>query len=77
LVDAASVNGYVRPGDQFSKSVTVNALLAEASAQRRHCAPARAAFGESLYVYALATNGYGRSSGLDSPSLRAFAITPA
>jgi hypothetical protein len=39
--------------------------------------PCTRAFGESLYVYALATNGYGRSSGSIRPSLRAFAITPA
>jgi hypothetical protein len=84
LVDAGAVNGYVRSGDQFSKSVAVTALLAEGLGPTE--APCtRAAFGESLYVYALATNGYGRLSGLDAPNaippgqigLRAFAITPA
>ncbi len=83
LVDAASVNGYLRAGDQFSKSVAVTALLAEGLALgETPCT--RAAFGESLYIYALATNGYGRLSSLDAPNaippgqigLRAFAITP-
>ena len=84
LVDAASLNGFGRSGDQFSKSVAVTTLLSEAvPVSETPCT--RAAFGESLYVYALATNGYGRLSGLDAPNgdpagqigLRAFAITPA
>jgi hypothetical protein len=84
LVDAISVDGYLRSGNLFSKSVAVAALLSEGLAPgETPCT--RAAFGESLYVYALATNGYGRLSGLDAPNaippgqigLRAFAITPA
>jgi hypothetical protein len=82
LVDAASVNGFTRSGDQFSKPVAVAALLGEGLPPgETPCI--RAAFAEALHVYALATNGYGRLSGLDAPrgagqiGLRAFAVTPA
>ena len=86
LVDDAVTlpSGFIRSGDQFSKAVTVTLLLNEAlPPAETPCT--RAAFGESLHVYALATDGYGRLSGLDAPSanpsgqigLRAFAITPA
>ncbi len=86
LVDAAAAeaNGFVRAGDQFSKTVTVFDLLNNALlAGEIPCT--RAAFGESLHVRALATNGYGTLTYLDAPNadpsgqigLRAFAITPA
>lgn len=83
LVDAASVNGFSRSGDTFSKGISVLGLLSEAlPTGETPCI--RAAFAESLHVYALATNGYGRLSGLDAPvpgnpaqvALRAFALTP-
>lgn len=83
LVDAAGANGYVRSGDQFSKPISVTTLLGEGlPIGETPCI--RAAFAESLRVYALATNGYGRLSGYDAPvtsdpaqvNLRAFAITP-
>ncbi|MFM9828988.1 MAG: hypothetical protein ACKVOB_09645 [Sphingomonas sp.] len=84
LVDDIAPNGYARLGDQFSKPLTITALLNEALPPGDMPCE-RAAFGESLHVYALATNGYTRLSGLDAPnavppgqiSLRAFAITPA
>lgn len=79
LVDDASAYGYIRAGDQFAKNVAVTDLLAGTAC-------IRAAFAEVLHVYALATNGYDRLSGLDGPrgghltppqyGLRAFAITP-
>lgn len=84
LVDAAVANGFTRSGDLFSKAVTVTTLLNE-QLPPGETPCSRAAFGESLHIYALATNGYGRLSGLDAPnagppagqiSLRAFAITP-
>ena len=86
LVDDVIANptGFLRSGDLFSKSVTVASLLNEAlPAGETPCT--RAAFGESLRVHALATNGYGRLSQFDAPNgdpigqigLRAFAITPA
>jgi len=83
LVDALSANGFGRSGDTFSKPITVANLLSEAlPLGETPCI--RAAFAEALHVSALATNGYGRLSGLDAPrgddplqlSLRAFAITP-
>ncbi|MEA3040116.1 MAG: hypothetical protein QOE79_2629 [Sphingomonadales bacterium] len=83
LVDAVSANGYSRTGDQFSKSLTVTLLLNEQlPVGETPCI--RAAFAESLRVYALATDGYQRLSGYDAPvtsdpaqvNLRAFAITP-
>ena len=85
LVDDTSANGFTRSGDQFSKSIAVTTLLNEGVIPpETPCI--RAAFGESLGVYALATNGYGRLSSYDAPNagpptgqigLRAFAITPA
>ncbi len=84
LVDDAGANGFNRSGDQFSKSIAVTTLLSEGVVPpETPCI--RAAFGESLRVEALATNGYGRLSHLDAPNavppgqsgLRAFAITPA
>lgn len=84
LVEAASVNGFNRAGGQFSRALPVTTLFTEAlPAGQSPCI--RAAFGEALHVYALATNGYGRLQQLDAPrtadpaqvALRAFALTPA
>ena len=83
LVDDTTANGFGRAGDLFSKAISVTTLLNEGVPPgEKPCT--RAAFGESLHVAALATNGYGRLSGLDAPillagqiALRAFAITPA
>lgn len=84
LVDDSMVNGFVRSGDQFSKSISITGLLNE-SLPLGDTPCVRAAFGESLRVHALATNGYSRLSAYDAPNpnpagqigLRAFAITPA
>ena len=83
LVDEAVVNGFNRAGDLFSKAIPVSTMFNEGlPAGETPCI--RAAFGEALHVYALATNGYGRLSGFDAPKtalgeipLRAFALTPA
>jgi hypothetical protein len=83
LVEAASVNGYTRVGDLFSKDLTINTLMTSGLlAGQTPCT--RAAFAEALYVYALATDGYQRLHVLDGPrgelgeiDLRAFAITHA
>jgi hypothetical protein len=84
LVDAMTANGFTRSGDQFSNAITVTTLLNEGVIPPdTPCI--RAAFGESLHVHALATNGYGQLTYLDAPNatppgqigLRAFAITPA
>jgi hypothetical protein len=80
LVEAASVNGFGRAGDLFSKAVPVSTLLNEGlDPGVTPCT--RAAFAEGLGVYALATDGYSRLSYLDAPNgsdvaLRGFAITP-
>lgn len=84
LVEAASVNGYNRTGDTFSKTPSVDTLMT-IGLEEGETPCARAAFAEELHVRALATNGYDRLSGLDAPrpgddtqvGLRAFAITPA
>ena len=64
----------------FTKAIAVSTLLSEnVPADETPCI--RAAFAESLHVYALATNGYGRLSYLDAPrvpaeiALRGFAVT--
>jgi hypothetical protein len=83
LVDAATVNGFTRTGDTFSRNLTINTLMTSGlSVGETPCK--RAAFAEALHVYALATNGYDRLSGLDGPrggpsqvDLKAFAITRA
>ncbi len=84
LVDAMTANGFTRSGDQFSNAITVTTLLNEGVVPPdTPCI--RAAFGQSLHVHALATNGYGQLTYLDAPNatppgqigLRAFAITPA
>ena len=82
LVDDPSANGFGRSGDMFSKAVAVSLLLSEGVIPpETPCI--RAAFAESLHVYALATNGYGRLSYLDAPqglgeiALRGFALTPS
>lgn len=81
LVEAASVDGFNRVGDLFSKDLTINTLMTSALADgETPCT--RAAFAEALHVYALATNGYTRLDNLDGPrgalgeiDLKAFAIT--
>jgi hypothetical protein len=83
LVDDAFANGFTRAGDLFSKAIPVSTMFNEGLPPgETPCI--RAAFGESLHVYSLATEGYGRLSGLDAPkavlgeiALRAFALTPA
>lgn len=84
LVEAAAVNGFARAGTLFSKSLSVATLLHE-SEGATSCV--RAAFAETLHVYALVTNGYWRLDYLDAPrpywedpaqiDTRAFALTPA
>jgi len=83
LVQVAAVNGFNRVGDTFSKLVSVDTLLHELEGGTS-CV--RAAFAETLYVYALVTNGYHRLWELDAPrpywedpsqiDVRAFALTP-
>lgn len=83
LVEAASVNGFNRLGDLFGKNISINTLMTSGlPAGETPCT--RAAFGEALHVYALATNGYQRLHHLDGPrgelgevDLRAFAIAHA
>lgn len=83
LVQAPAVNGFARAGDTFSKSISVGTLLHELEGATS-CV--RAAFAETLHVYALVTNGYYRLDYLDAPrpywedptqiDTRAFALTP-
>jgi hypothetical protein len=83
LVDDAMVNGFSRGGDLFAKAIPVTTMFNEGLPPGEEpCI--RAAFGEALRVYALATDGYDRLSGYDAPraalgeiALRAFALTPA
>jgi hypothetical protein len=84
LVDVAGVNGFTRSSDTFSKGVLVSDLLADVPPGAPPAHPCtRAAFAETLHVYALATDGYTRLYGLDAPvtsagqiAIKAFAITP-
>jgi hypothetical protein len=81
LVEDTAENGFTRlPGsDTFSKTVGVRTtLLADTEC-------VRAAFAETLWVYALITNGYRRLAELDAPrswedanqiGARAFAVAP-
>jgi hypothetical protein len=83
LVEATSANGFGRTGNRFSKSIPVGTLLHELESGTS-CV--RAAFAETLHVYALVTDGYWRLSYLDAPrpdwedpaqiDVRAFALTP-
>lgn len=85
LVESTLVNGFGRAGgsDTFSKIVPVSILLHELEGATS-CV--RAAFAETLHVYALVTDGYWRLSYLDAPrpawedpsqiDVRAFALTP-
>lgn len=83
LTQAAAVNGFARAGDTFGKTIPVATLLHELEGATS-CV--RAAFAETLRVYALVTNGYWRLSHLDAPrpawedpsqiGTRAFALTP-
>lgn len=85
LVNGAALNSFSYSADPvqqhvtFAKNVSVGTLLAsEVPADQTPCD--RAAFAETLYVSALATNGYGRLT-LDGPTgdeevgVKAFAIT--
>lgn len=83
LVGAATVNGFTRAGNIFTKPILVTTLFNEGlPPDEEPCV--RAAFGEHLHVYALATDGYHRLNNLDAPraedpaqvNLRAFALTP-
>ena len=82
-VDAVTVNLFNRSGEIFSKSILVSTLLTENEVvPLGETSCTRAAFAEALRVYALASDGYGRLSGLDAPrgpgevGIRAFAMTP-
>lgn len=77
------VNGFSKAGDTFSKELLVGTILKEGlPADEIPCV--RAAFAESLWVYALATDGYERLHFLDAPRsedplqirLRGFALAP-
>jgi hypothetical protein len=67
LVTQANVNGYVRdPGSIYTKDIDVSTLLGGCK---------EAAFAETIYVKALATNGWTRLSWLDaSATPKAFAL---
>lgn len=69
LVTDTPVNGFSRNASSvFAKDV-------DEAAMRGGCA--KAAFGENLYVAALATNGWVRLSGLDASAVpKAFALEP-
>ena len=83
LVGAAMVNGFARAGDIFTKTIPVSTLFTE-QLPLGETPCVRAAFAESLWVYALATDGYDRLQYLDAPRsedplqirLRGFALTP-
>jgi hypothetical protein len=83
-VDELSVSGFNRAGDTFTKDVTIQTLMND-NLPPNQTACTRAAFAETLHVYALATNGYYRLDGYDGPrywedpnqiAVKAFAITP-
>ena len=84
LVDDATAGGFARTGDTFSTTppLSIDTLM-RSGLPPGETPCVRAAFAEWLHVYALATNGYDRLSGLDAPRpgdpaqvhLRAFAIT--
>ena len=83
LVDVGAVGLFTRSGDTFSAAIPVTTLFTE-NLPMGQTPCIRAAFAEGLHVEALATNGYGRLSGLDAPRpadpaqipMRAFALTP-
>lgn len=62
-----SVSGQPVTGSDFAPSATVDDLRGGCSI---------AAFSESLYVAASATDGWGRQSGLDASAVRAFTLAP-
>jgi hypothetical protein len=72
-VGVGPVNGFTRNSNsEFSKSVNVGTML---DANGFNCV--EAAFGETLYVYATATNGYTRAYWLDAEATpKAFALAP-
>jgi hypothetical protein len=69
LVNASPVNGFIRDmGGVYSKDVTISTLVGD-------CPDGNAAFGENLYVWALATNGWRRLDYLDASAVpKAFAL---
>ena len=68
LVDDATAGGFTRSGDTFSTTppLSIDTLM-RSGLPPGETPCVRAAFAEWLHVYALATNGYGRLSGLDAP----------
>ncbi len=75
----AVLNGYARAGDVFSKDVDVDTLLTE-NTPTGHTECTKAAFAETLHVWAMATDGWQRCSWLDpipNPQSAAFALEPA
>lgn len=70
-VGVASVNGFTRSaGSEFAKDVLVADLVGS-------CPDGRAAFAETIYVWATAVDGYGRLERLDaSATPMAFALAP-
>ncbi len=69
LVNASPVNGFSSVSDSiYSKDVTISDLVGD-------CPDGNAAFGENLYVLALATDGWNRLYYLDASALpKAFAL---
>jgi hypothetical protein len=81
LVEGASgkvgtaVDGYSEANGEYSKDVLVSHLLRALNPGDEPCA--RAAFAETLYVRAMATNGWTRLSYLDKSAMPlAFALAP-
>lgn len=62
---AATAGAYARAGSTFSGSFAVGALMGTCP---------NAAFAETLYVAAKATDGTTRLSGYDASAVRAFAL---
>lgn len=84
-VGDASANGFARIGTVFSKTIPVATLL-DSTTDPVNCPPCgtKAAFAETLWVYALATDGWYRLYALDAPrggpterANKAFALEPA
>jgi hypothetical protein len=70
------VDGYSESNGEYAKNVAVSYLMRPLTPDGEACV--RAAFAETLHVYAMATNGWTRLSGLDESALPiAFALAPA
>ena len=71
LVNSTPVNGFIRDSTStYTKQTPVTGLVGA-------CPDGTAAFGENLYVYALATDGWSRLYYLDSYATpKAFALQP-